>query len=108
MIYRKCRGEGYGREAPIKALGEIRAILRVNKISIRYMPDNPVAKPLCATFGFVEVGRDCHGETIAVLKLECKTVRSISLSLSLSLFSAQSTPPPRLVCGSAMCDLARR
>jgi predicted GNAT superfamily acetyltransferase len=28
----------------------------VNRISIRYMPENPVAKPFYASFGFVEVG----------------------------------------------------
>lgn len=33
------------------------------------MPENPVAKPFYASFGFVEVGRDRDGEMIAVLKL---------------------------------------
>ena len=41
----------------------------VNRISIRYTPKNPVAKPFYASFGFVEVGRDRDGEVIAVLKL---------------------------------------
>lgn len=41
----------------------------MNRISIRYMPENLVAKPLYASFGFVEVGRDRDGEVIAVLKL---------------------------------------
>jgi diamine N-acetyltransferase len=41
----------------------------VNRISIRYMPENPVAKPFYASFGFVEAGRDRDGEVIAVLKL---------------------------------------
>jgi predicted GNAT superfamily acetyltransferase len=44
----------------------------VNRISIHYMPENPVAKPLYASFGFVEVGRGGtlrDGEVIAVLKL---------------------------------------
>lgn len=44
-------------------------IPEVNMISICYMPKNPVAKLFYATFGFVEVGRDCDGEMIAVLKL---------------------------------------
>ena len=69
MIDRKHQGKGYGRAALSKALEEIRAIPGVNRISIRYMPENPVAKPFYASFGFVEVGRDRDGEVIAVLKL---------------------------------------
>ncbi|MGB8641632.1 MAG: GNAT family protein, partial [Nitrososphaeraceae archaeon] len=60
---------GYGRAALNKALEEIRAIPGVSRISIRYMPENPVAKPFYASFGFVEVGRDRDGEMIVVLKL---------------------------------------
>jgi diamine N-acetyltransferase len=41
----------------------------VNRISICYMPKNPVAKPFYASFGFVERGRDEDGEVIEVLKL---------------------------------------
>lgn len=69
MIDRKYQGKGYGRTALSKALEEIRAIPGVNRISIRYMPKNRVAKPFYASFGFVEVGRDRDGEMIAVLKL---------------------------------------
>ena len=69
MIDRKYQGKGYGRKALSKALEEIQAIPGVNRISICYMPENPVAKPFYASFGFVEVGRDSDGEMIAVLKL---------------------------------------
>jgi diamine N-acetyltransferase len=69
MIDRKHQGKGYGRAALSKSLEEIRAIHGVNRISIRYMPENPVAKPFYASFGFVEVERDRDGEVIAVLKL---------------------------------------
>ena len=69
MIDRKHQGKGYGRTALSKALEEIRAIPGVNRISIRYMPKNRVAKPFYASFGFVEVGWDRDGEVIAVLKL---------------------------------------
>ena len=33
------------------------------------MPENPVAKPIYASFGFVEAGRYPYGPVIAVLKL---------------------------------------
>lgn len=69
MIERKQQGKGFGRASLSKALGEIRAIPRVNRISIRYMPDNPVAQPFYATFSIVKVGRICDGEIISVLKL---------------------------------------
>jgi diamine N-acetyltransferase len=69
MIDRKHQGKVYGRAALSKALEEILAIRGVNRISIRYMPENPVAKPFYASFGFVEVREDRDGEVIAVLKL---------------------------------------
>jgi diamine N-acetyltransferase len=69
MIDRKYQGKGYGRKALSKALEEIRGIPGVNRISICYMPKNPVAKPFYTSFGFVEVGRNRDGEVVAVLKL---------------------------------------
>jgi diamine N-acetyltransferase len=67
MIDRMHQRRGYGRAALSKALDEIRAIPRVKTVSIRYMPNNPAAKPFYASFGFVEVGQDDDGETIAEL-----------------------------------------
>jgi diamine N-acetyltransferase len=69
MIDRSHQGKGYGRAALGKALDEIRAVPGLRKISIRYMPDNPVAKPFYASFGFAEVGKDEDGEMIAELVL---------------------------------------
>ena len=69
MIDRKHQGKGYGRAALSRALDEIRAIPGMKKVSIRYMPENPVAKPFYASFGFVEVGKDEDGEIIAELAL---------------------------------------
>ena len=69
MIDRKHQDKGYGRAALNHALDEIKAIPRMKKISIGYMPDNPVAKPFYASFGFVEVGKDEDGEVIAELAL---------------------------------------
>ena len=69
MIDRNHQGAGYGRAALAKALDEIRAIPGVRKISIGYMPDNPVAKRFYASFGFAEVGTDEDGEMIAELTL---------------------------------------
>jgi diamine N-acetyltransferase len=69
MIDRRHQGKGYGRAALSKALEEIRAIPGVKRVSIGYMPENPVAGPFYASFGFKEVGRDRDGEVIAKLKL---------------------------------------
>jgi diamine N-acetyltransferase len=69
MIDRKHQGKGYGRAALSKALEETREIPGVDRIPIRYMPENPVAKSFYASFGFVEVRGDRDGEVIAVLKL---------------------------------------
>jgi diamine N-acetyltransferase len=69
MIDRKHQSRGYGRAALAAALDEIKALPGMRKISIRYMPDNPVAKPFYSSFGFREVGRDDDGEIIAELTL---------------------------------------
>ena len=68
MIDAAQQGKGYGRAALAAALDEIRAIPRIKKVTISYMPDNPVAGPFYASFGFVEVGEDEDGEMIAVLR----------------------------------------
>ena len=67
MIDRRHQGKGYGRAALAKALDEIRTIPQIRKVSISYMPDNPIAKPFYASFGFVEVGLDEDGEMLAEL-----------------------------------------
>jgi diamine N-acetyltransferase len=69
MIDRDQQGKGYGRAALGKALAEIGAVPGVTRVSIGYMPENPVAKPFYASFGFVEVGKDDDGEIIAELIL---------------------------------------
>jgi diamine N-acetyltransferase len=69
MIDRKHQGKGYGRAALSRALDEIRTIPGIKKVSIRYMAENPVAKPFYGSFGFVEVGKDADGEVIAELAL---------------------------------------
>jgi diamine N-acetyltransferase len=69
MIDRRHQGKGYGRAALAKALDEIRTIPQVGKVSIGYIPGNPVAKPFYASFGFVEVGLDEDGEMVAELTL---------------------------------------
>ena len=69
MIDRRHQGKGYGRAALVLALEEIRAIPKVRKVSISYMPDNKVAKAFYASLGFVEAGVDEDGEMMAELAL---------------------------------------
>jgi diamine N-acetyltransferase len=69
MIDRRHQGKGYGRAALVLALEEIRAIPKVRKVSISYMPDNVVAKAFYASLGFVEAGVDEDGEMMAELTL---------------------------------------
>ena len=69
MIDRSHQGKGYGRAALALALAEIRGVPGIKKISIGYLPDNRVAKPFYASFGFVEAGKDEDGEIIAELVL---------------------------------------
>lgn len=67
MIDREHQRKGYGRAALSQALDEMRAIPNIATIRIRYMANNPVAKPFYGSFGFVEVGKDEDGEIIAEL-----------------------------------------
>lgn len=69
MIDRRHQGQGYGRAALTLAIAEIRRLGGLSKISICYMASNPVAKDFYASFGFVEIGADRHGELIAELAL---------------------------------------
>jgi diamine N-acetyltransferase len=68
MIDAGQQHKGYGRAALAAALDEIRAIPRIKKVTISYMPDNPVAGRFYASFGFVELGEDEDGEMIAELR----------------------------------------
>jgi diamine N-acetyltransferase len=67
MIDRRHQGKGYGRAALVLVLDEIRAIPKVRKAVISYMPDNKVAKAFYASLGFVETGIDEDGEMMAKL-----------------------------------------
>lgn len=69
MIDRRHQGKGYGRAALELAIDEIRAMPKVRKVSISYMPDNAVAKAFYASLGFVEAGVDEDGEMMAELAL---------------------------------------
>jgi diamine N-acetyltransferase len=69
MIDRKHQGKGYGRAALKQALDEIKQVPGIKKVTISYVPRNPVAKPFYGSFGFVEAGLDEDGEMIAELKL---------------------------------------
>ena len=67
MIDRRYQAKGYGRAALAAALAEIRAVPGIARITISYMPNNPVAKPFYGSFGFVETGLDDDGEMQAEL-----------------------------------------
>lgn len=69
MIDKRHQGKGYGRAALARALDEIRRNSRIRKISICYVPNNPVAKQFYESFGFAEVGRDEDGEMIAEMAI---------------------------------------
>ncbi len=69
MIDRTQQGKGYGRAALAEALKEIQTIPTVEKVRIRYMPENTAAKSFYGSFGFKEIGRDEDGEIVAELRL---------------------------------------
>lgn len=69
MLDRHHQGKGIGRKAMELALAEIKANGAVEKISICYVPTNPIARDFYGSFGFVEVGFDeATGEIIAEIR----------------------------------------
>lgn len=69
MFDRNHQAKDYGRAALSKSLEGIPVTHNVNRISIRYMPKNPVAKQFYANFKVMKVGLDRYGGVAAVLKL---------------------------------------
>ena len=69
MIDHRYQGKGIGRRAMEEALAEIRRIPKLERITICYHPDNPLARPFYASFGFTETGIDEDGEMIAVIDI---------------------------------------
>nr|WP_255522775.1 GNAT family N-acetyltransferase [Rugamonas sp. CCM 8940] len=65
MVDHRRQGGGIGRRAMELVLAEIRACDDVERITICYHPENPVAKDFYGSFGFVEVGLDDSHEMIA-------------------------------------------
>ncbi|MFZ6871443.1 GNAT family N-acetyltransferase [Undibacterium sp. Di27W] len=69
MIDHRQQGRGIGRQALQLAIEEIRQDLDAERITICYLPENPVAKDFYASFGFVETGVDEEGEMNAEIVL---------------------------------------
>jgi diamine N-acetyltransferase len=69
MIDYRFQGKGVGRSAMEAALAEIQRIPELKRITICYHPENPLAQPFYASFGFKEIGIDEEGEMIAVIEL---------------------------------------
>lgn len=67
MIDQKFQQQGLGRIALGLALAEIRQQPEVCCIEICYNPENPLAKPFYASFGFVETGMDDENEDMLAL-----------------------------------------
>ena len=72
MIDKRQQGKGYGRAALELAIDEMRQDRHVNRITISYVPGNPVSKRFYGSLGFEEVGLDEDGEMIAELAISKK------------------------------------
>jgi diamine N-acetyltransferase len=70
MIDHRYQSRGIGRRAMEKALNEIRCIPNLERITICYHPQNALAQPFYASFGFKEIGLDEDGEMIAAIDID--------------------------------------
>jgi len=71
MIDKGYQGNGYGKEAMVKAL-ELMKTFPYGKsevVSLSYEPENVIARTLYASLGFVETGKIEAGELVAKLAL---------------------------------------
>ncbi|SHJ05620.1 diamine N-acetyltransferase [Clostridium cavendishii DSM 21758] len=71
MIDKRHQGNGYGKEAMIKAIEVIRTFPygKASKVSLSYEPENEGAKRLYASLGFIETGIIEDDEMVANLIL---------------------------------------
>jgi len=70
MVDHRFQAQGVGRQAMSLALEEIKRMPQVERITICYVPTNPVAKNFYSSFGFQEVGiNEEDGEMIAEICL---------------------------------------
>jgi diamine N-acetyltransferase len=67
MIDKRHQGKGYGRQALERAIEEIQEDKKLRRITICYVPGNPVSKAFYGSLGFREVGLDEDGEMVAEL-----------------------------------------
>lgn len=75
MIDKSQQQRGFGRWALQCAIDEIAALPWVEDIEICYQPDNPVAGPFYAGFGFVETGMDEDDDDMLAI-MRVRKVRS--------------------------------
>jgi len=71
MIDKNHQGKGYGKQALIQILDEIKQMPcgKADYCYTSYEPKNIVAKKLYESFGFEETGQEVEGELVARLKL---------------------------------------
>lgn len=68
MVDQRHQGSGIGKVAMEMTIREILNIHGAKRITICYVPANPLAKPFYSSLGFSEVGLDHHGEMIAEIR----------------------------------------
>ncbi len=71
MIAKEYQGKGYGRKAMQLVMDYVHSFPcgPATYMWISFEPENVVAKNLYKSFGFVENGQICDGETVVVTKL---------------------------------------
>jgi len=71
MIDEKYQGKGYGKQAMIKIIEEVKRLPcgKAKYFFTTYEPNNEFASRFYSTLGFVETGEEVDDETVAKLKL---------------------------------------
>jgi diamine N-acetyltransferase len=69
MIDQRYQARGIGRRAMELVLNEIRRTPQLERVTICYHPNNPLAQAFYASLGFKEVGLDDGGEMIAAIEI---------------------------------------
>ena len=70
MVDKAHQNKGIGRKALQIAIEEITQTDNLKILNVSYWPRNTISKRLYASFGFIEVGVDEHGEMVAEIKVD--------------------------------------
>lgn len=76
MVSKEHQGKGYGKDAMVSVIDELKDRYNMDKIYLSFQPDNTTAQKLYEKLGFDNTGRVEHGELVYCLDMKNFTNKS--------------------------------